>query len=454
MLALICLLTALNSAAPGELLLEEQRLATIPEGIELEGEPVFDPDGNEWPNVNPVRWSPDGRRVAYVGIMDGKTHAVIGDEVLKSYDLLGAPIFSYDGEHVAFRAGNRRTAKQEKWHVLLDGKEVGNEDWIGLVAFRPGSDELCYWTQPGARIGSMGEYTGGDLVFRAGKQKGKQWDDANALLPVAFSSDGSVIASPAQRKGAWHVMRFDKKGERKLGKRDDGYSLINSFALSPDGKDVAVCCPDPRASGSEMPDLPPGTAPPAGMFGMHLVVMHGKDVYGRDEHGAGQPVFSPNGKHLAYKLKTDDGMTIGVDGKSTALWPDSFVHTPVWSPDSKRFAYAVTEGGTVSPFWELGPEGDTAIKGGKTRMIVSDRRGKDPEIGEEYLEVRDVAWTPDGDTVTFRARTDDGWVVVCGERVSPVFDEVGAPVCSQDGSKVCFGARAGRELWWKVMEIE
>ena len=338
--------------------------------------------------------------------------------------------------------------------MLLDGEEVGNEDWIGVVAFRPGSDELCYWTQPGARIGSMGEYTGGDLVLRAGKKKGKKWDDANALQPLAFSSDGTVIASPAKRKGAWHVMHFDKKGERKLGKKDDGHGLITSFALSPDGKDVAICCPDPRASSPDMPDLPPGMAPPAGMFGMHPVVVHGKDVHGRDEHGAGQPVFSPNGKHLAYKLKTDDGMTIGVDGKATALWPDAFVHTPVWSPDSKHFAYAVTEGGTVSPFWELGPEGDSAIKGGKARLVVSDRRGKDPELGDEFLELGEPVWSADGERVAHAARTEDGWIVVCGEARSPAYDEVGALVFAPNGTTLCFGARTNRELWWRVMEVE
>ncbi|MCA8980116.1 MAG: PD40 domain-containing protein [Planctomycetes bacterium] len=440
-------------ALTGELRLEEARIATIPDGIELEGAPLVGPDGKEWPNVHRVQWSPDGRRVAYVGLKEGRTHAVIGEDVLESYHFLSAPVFSDDGEHVAFRAGNRKSAKQEQWWVLLDGKQTGAEDWIGAVQFRPGTDELCYWTQPGARIGSMGEYTGGDLVLRAGKRKSKKWDDANALMPLHFSADGEVIASPAMRGGKWTALVFDKKGERKPGKQE-GLSMLSAVALSPNGKEVALCGADPRGTGSEVPDLPPGMAPPRGMFGMKLIVMHGKEVYGRDELGAGQAVFSPNGKSLAYKLLSNEGMAIAVDGKTALAFQDGFVQTPVWSPDSKRIAYGVNEGGAVDPFWRLSPEGDGAITGGKVRVVQHDPRGKHEERGEEFLEVRDLVWNSDSSKLAYCARTAEGWIVVCGAMHSSVFDEVGTPSFAPDDGKLLFGARVGRELWWKVLELE
>ncbi len=440
-------------ASAGELLVEERKLGEVPEGVALEGETVYDPDGNPWPVVHRVQWSPDGRRVAHVGLREGRTHAVIDGVVLDAYDFLGAPVWSDDGEHVAFRAGNRESSKRERWYVLLDGERQGAEDWIGALRFAPGSDELCYWTQPGARLGAMGEYTGGDLVFRRGKKKGKKWDDAHALLPIAASADGDVVASPALRKGEWHVMRFDAKGERKIGRREEGHAMITGFALSPDGKDAAIVCPDPRASAPDMPDLPAGMAPPAGMFGPKPVVIHGKEVYGRDEDGAGQPVFSPNGKHLAYKLLDGDAMGVAIDGACPAPAPGAFVHTPVWSPDSKRVAYAVTEGGEVSPFWRLGPEGDSAVKGGRTTVVVHDRRGKGIERGADHAAVRDLAWSPDGDVVAYAARTDEGWAIVCGEARGPAYDEVGPPVFAPDGSAVCYGARSGRELWWRVLRL-
>ena len=440
-----------TTASTGDLQLEETLIATIPEGIELEGEARIGPDGNEWPNVSYVYWSADGRRVAYVGMQDGGSYPVIGEEVLAGYQFVDPPVFSDDGQHVAFRVGNRKSSKQERWWVLLDGETQGAEDWIGTIQFRPGTDELCYWTQPGARIGSMGEYTGGDLVFRAGKKKGKKWDDANALIPVSFSADGSVIASPAMRKSKWYAMRFEKKGERKP-KKKEGTQMITSLALSPDGKDVALCTMDPRATGSGMSDLPPGMPASAGMFGMKLIVMHGKEVYGQDQSGAGQPVFSPDSKRLAYKLLSGDKMGIAIDGKPPATASD-YVHTPVWSPDSKRIAYAVTEGGMVNEFWRLGFEGDYSISGGQTHLYFHDRGGKNATEGSSYLEVRDIVWGPDDDQIAYRARTDDGWIIVCGDKQSPVFDQVGTPTFGPQGAAVYFGARTERELWWRVLEL-
>jgi hypothetical protein len=45
-----------------------------------------------------------------------------------------------------------------------------------------------------------------------------------------------------------------------------------------------------------------------------------------------------------------------------------------------------------------------------------------------------------------------GFVVV-GDKESELFDEVWSPRFSPDGLNVVFGARVGRQLWWKVMPI-
>jgi len=44
--------------------------------------------------------------------------------------------------------------------------------------------------------------------------------------------------------------------------------------------------------------------------------------------------------------------------------------------------------------------------------------------------------------------------VVVGDCIGDAFEQVGDPVFSPDGKKVAHGARKGRELWWKVMEVK
>lgn len=46
-----------------------------------------------------------------------------------------------------------------------------------------------------------------------------------------------------------------------------------------------------------------------------------------------------------------------------------------------------------------------------------------------------------------------GWSDV--NQKSGAFDQVlTQPVFNADGTKVAFGARKGRELWWKVMDVD
>jgi hypothetical protein len=43
---------------------------------------------------------------------------------------------------------------------------------------------------------------------------------------------------------------------------------------------------------------------------------------------------------------------------------------------------------------------------------------------------------------------------VCGDKRSETFDEIGEPHFAADGLRIAFGARKGRELWWKVLALE
>ena len=448
---LLCLILAspvlpFDLAPDGEVSFEETLLATIPEGYSLEGEPRRDPDGNTVPNVSRVVFSPDGRRVAYVAHQGSQSYPTVGEEVGEAYHYIDPPFFSDDGQHVGFRVGNRVKKDREKWWVLLDGEETHPEDWMGRVTFRPGSDEVVYWAQPGARIADGGFYERKDLIFKCPGKKGKKWRDARALFPPTYSSDGKTVATAASRGGEWYVLLITKRGQKQAKK---GYSMINCVALSPNGKDHAVSVLK-DSDGLGFGDMPPGMT----MMGGSFAIEHGKKKYGAGYDSAGVPVFSPDGKHLAYKVLRAGQMGIAIDGDKRAECEHDYVFTPIFHPKGKRIAYVANQGGKIDDYWKMGVEGDWSLKGGENRIISHDLRGKKSEQSEAYLEIRHSTFSPDGDLIAFAARTEEGWRIVVGEKQSEPFDELGPPVFSADGKVVAFGARSERELWWRTLAVE
>jgi Tol biopolymer transport system component len=70
-------------------------------------------------------------------------------------------------------------------------------------------------------------------------------------------------------------------------------------------------------------------------------------------------------------------------------------------------------------------------------------------------------FSPDGRHLIFRARRGQGerFIVIANPETGkvikegPVCDEVWPPVFSADGKWAAYGARIGRELWWKVQTL-
>lgn len=75
--------------------------------------------------------------------------------------------------------------------------------------------------------------------------------------------------------------------------------------------------------------------------------------------------------------------------------------------------------------------------------------------GEEFDEVwSDPSFSPQGKALVYAAKKDRKWFVVVGEKKGQEFDFVWPPTFSLDGTRVAYGARKGRELWWKVLSLE
>lgn len=180
--------------------LEDCRLAVIPDGLELE-EPSIQVEGKEWRHVNAVVWSPDGARVAYVGWKGGRLIPVVGEVQHGAYDYVSGPVLDERGECVVFRVGKRTGKASETWWVLVNGQELGKEDWIGEVGVSSDGQRIAYWTQPGAKIEDDGAYNRGRQVLVVGARKndkwsfhaGDDWEDARSLVPPLFSRDAQGV---------------------------------------------------------------------------------------------------------------------------------------------------------------------------------------------------------------------------------------------------------------------
>ncbi|MEM7517224.1 MAG: hypothetical protein AAF368_09910, partial [Planctomycetota bacterium] len=415
----------------------------VPEELRLEDEPMIGPDGKSYPIQVPILWSPDGKRVAYSAIAAEGRAAVVNDSVLGIFDFCDPPSFSSDGAHYVFRIGMTKSKKQEVWWTLLDGEKQNKCDWLGSVQVLP-DGATCYWEMPGARIQRDGSYKNKPMLFRTPFRKGKKWNQGRALQAPVIAEDGTWCATYGSLRGDdWTVVLATKKGEKAVGEPSP---FIADFAISQDGKQVATV---ERES-------PPGRPVMRGRgFKDGAVLRSGKKEYGEGYDDLGVPQFTPDGKHLAYKVDRGGKMGIAFDGDKKVEPEWDFVWSPKFSQDSKRFVYVANRGGEVSPFWRMSSEGDYVdAEGGENFVIASDLGGKKREEWGPFGVVTDLVISADGKLVAFVAEEEGGWRIHCGEAKSELYDEVGTLIFAEDGEKLAFGARSDRELWWRVLELE
>ncbi len=453
-LSLIHLFTVSSfcTPVPQELRIEEGLIATIPEGIGLEGRPVQAPDGSLWPIEYRIHWSPDGQQVAYIGVKEGLTYPVIGEQVFDAYHYISPPDFGATGEQVLFRVGNRDTPKTEEWWIMLNGKRLGKEDWIGEVGFSPDGKRFAYWTQPGAKIQGNGAYNQGNQILVVAEKKGKGWKEKNgkkwrnamSLLEPVFSLDGKTVVSAAEKNGGWKIILAGSKSEKSVGEIE---GPIHSFAVGPSGKHWAATVESMQGDMGGMDPM----APPMLMTSMKTLIVTDDGTTGTAYDSASMPVFSPNGKLIAFKVLKGGRMGIAI-GDDDEVEPEyDFIFSPVFGPKSKRIAYVVTEGAPMQDFWKMLPQGEVNLSGGTSFVIQHGVKGKRKVTrGADWDSVKFVTFSPDGKHLAYAAKSAEGWTIVLDEQPGEFFDAVGKPRFSEDGKQLGFGARLDRELWWKL----
>jgi len=419
-------------------------ITTMPEEVR--------PERTDW-----ITWSPDGSRVALTGVVDDETVPMWTDDEgwhqAKAFDYINKPVFSDDSAHVAFSAGKAVSKKKETWSVLLDGKSLGKEDWIGPVAFLPGTDTPVYWTQPGAKLDRNGAYSGGAYVLRVGKKKGKKWKGMGSLLSLSFARDGSVVGSLAPDGTGWTVLLATKKKQKN---EERLVNFSSGLTLSADGKAWAF--------GELVMDVTsdPATWDPPGIPPSRWNVRRGEEAVGMEFQSADMPVFAPTGERLAFRVMGKDGMGVVIEGVPAAAIDHDYVSKIVWEEPGNGVA-AGDEGLAFIAIATDEDLGASPVRGisapieGKFSVVTLDGVGALKKGGQPFDGIADLVIATGGATrrnLAYRARDGFDWILVHEwlddeglhmSRSKP-YRAVGAPVFTPTG--VAAGVYKDGEFSW------
>jgi hypothetical protein len=327
----------------------------------------------------PSFFTPDCNQVAYKAVDAGKAFAVVGTSKGPPFDDISEPVLNRDCRTVAYAAEEGGTH-----FVVVNGKRGPSFDKVSRPLFRQGRNVVYAATQ-------------GDksFVIDCG-QKGPAF---NAVDDLVVSPDGSHVAYTAKLDDEAFVV--------KDGNRDPAYALVRFLTFDAFGNFFYRAATEIRGmwefyvlNGSRLAQHNQVNG---------LVVSQGGDrwayvAWGKDAvvvmpdgqskgyHKIEELVLSPDGRHLAFKVRDDKGVYVVADGNEDK--PVQWASTPVLSPDGRSAAYVA------------------GVKGG---------------VGGRCLVV------------------NGQW--------GPLHNEVWNPVFSPDGRKVGYGTVDDGAIWWRVMDV-
>jgi Tol biopolymer transport system component len=368
--------------------------------------------GEAYTRVGRPFFSPDGKQIAYVAYRGTSAFAVIGGAEGEEFRGIRTPynVIGPDGTPSIGKQDNFEWAPDGHAVAYLGTSSLGIHVVIGDKKSPPYRNVTQFaWSPDGRRLAFAAE-AGQDSFVVVDDRKGEVFDDVRDLV---FSPDGARLAYVA------------KEGPRSMvvvgTEKEPPFFAVGRPVFSPDGKTVVHVIghttDGKNASGSDSitvngvvdPRYGSGSSP-----GMSV--------------SFGNPVFSPDGRRLAYKAISGSGQWMVIDGKMEMPGFDQ-VGNPFFSADGTKLAYV-------------------AMKGSKQLVVAGDH------VGEKFSQVNHLAFSPDGTSIAYRAERFGKQVIVAGGATSDEFDEVcEGPFYSPDSKQVAFVIRQGKEFWSKVLKV-
>ncbi|MBX9582924.1 MAG: WD40 repeat domain-containing protein [Gemmataceae bacterium] len=226
-------------------------------------------------------FSPDGKQVATAGwdrvvkvwdLANPGRPRVLGQHVTRVMSLAYSP----DGKMVAAVAGDQTHGEVKLWDVVGE-KEFWSSDTspaaANCVAFSPDGKTVA------VALGST--HAVKLLGARDGREVGQLAVRSGAMLAVAYSPDGSMIATGGS-DGVARLWMVESRSEyASLSWGPSGQSVAFTVAFTPDGRSVVVGCDDGRVRFWDV-----RTAQPQAELVAHKTLIS-------------RLAFSPDGRHLA-----------------------------------------------------------------------------------------------------------------------------------------------------------
>lgn len=267
-----------------------------------------------------VVFSPDGAHQILTAGEGKKKSVVLDGKNLGTFDNVGVPTFSPDSRRLAYVVRRGR-----KWSAVFDGKKFGKFRWAWNPVVSPDSEHIAYWASDGTnKIMMLDDQPLGRGEFLEHSSSKLQFIET--LGPV-FSPDSSRLA---------FVLKAGKNSNLVIGEETKTYTKALPFApsFSPEGERFAYALfKDTEETIYAVVD---GSEQPSGFrCANRLILGSGLGVFTMIA-----PRFSPDGRHAAFlrtrKAKNwhegGPNLQVVIDGVGSSYF--DLVHSMTWQSEN------------------------------------------------------------------------------------------------------------------------